>query len=56
MNSTYDDTCYYRAGFGGRQTVCSCKEDGCNSGFTSGVNYGVLSFAAVAAMLVKYAN
>jgi hypothetical protein len=23
--------CYQRAGFGGRQEVCSCEEDFCNS-------------------------
>ncbi|CAG7837516.1 unnamed protein product [Allacma fusca] len=25
------DACFYRGGLGGRQRVCSCKEDGCNS-------------------------
>jgi len=23
-------TCYYRAGFGGRQNVCTCQSDNCN--------------------------
>ncbi|XP_063386651.1 uncharacterized protein LOC134672628 isoform X1 [Cydia fagiglandana] len=29
--SSYKGRCYQRSGFGGRQEVCSCLEDGCNS-------------------------
>ncbi|KAF4530654.1 hypothetical protein B566_EDAN004893 [Ephemera danica] len=29
--SSYKDRCYQRAGFGGRQEVCSCSTDFCNS-------------------------
>lgn len=31
-NSTYQGRCYQRAGFGGRQEVCACFGDNCNSG------------------------
>ncbi|XP_059054873.1 uncharacterized protein LOC131848930 [Achroia grisella] len=27
----YKGTCYHRSGYGGRQEVCSCTEDFCNS-------------------------
>ncbi|CAG9564462.1 unnamed protein product [Danaus chrysippus] len=30
-DSSYKGQCYQRSGFGGRQEVCSCLEDGCNS-------------------------
>ncbi|XP_028029301.1 uncharacterized protein LOC114242372 [Bombyx mandarina] len=29
--SNYKGRCYQRSGFGGRQEVCSCLTDGCNS-------------------------
>ena len=29
--SKYPDGCFYRGGLGGRQRVCSCKTDDCNS-------------------------
>jgi len=38
MTSKYDEECYYRGGFGGRQRVCSCKKDECNS--ASGLSIG----------------
>ncbi|CAG4982199.1 unnamed protein product [Colias eurytheme] len=28
--SRYKNTCYHRAGYGGRQEVCSCSKDLCN--------------------------
>ncbi|XP_019868729.1 uncharacterized protein LOC109597479 [Aethina tumida] len=31
-DSTYKDRCYQRSGFGGRQEVCTCETEGCNSG------------------------
>jgi len=27
----YDQECYYRGGFGGRQRVCTCMDDACNA-------------------------
>lgn len=30
-DSNYKNTCYQRAGFGGRQEVCACETDNCNS-------------------------
>jgi hypothetical protein len=30
-DSTYKNACYQRSGFGGRQEVCACETDGCNS-------------------------
>ncbi|GBP08945.1 hypothetical protein EVAR_78316_1 [Eumeta japonica] len=32
---TLEGLCYQRSGFGGRQEVCSCLEDGCNSATSS---------------------
>ncbi|KAJ8944439.1 hypothetical protein NQ318_002136 [Aromia moschata] len=29
-DSQYANRCYQRSGFGGRQEVCACQEDGCN--------------------------
>ncbi|KAF7265826.1 uncharacterized protein LOC143206932 isoform X1 [Rhynchophorus ferrugineus] len=31
-DSQYQNRCYQRSGFGGRQEVCACQEDNCNSG------------------------
>lgn len=33
-DSSYKGRCYQRSGFGGRQEVCSCLEDNCNTGAT----------------------
>ncbi|XP_017782658.1 PREDICTED: uncharacterized protein LOC108566997 [Nicrophorus vespilloides] len=30
-DSTYKNRCYHRSGFGGRQEVCACEGDKCNS-------------------------
>jgi hypothetical protein len=30
-DSAYKDKCYQRSGFGGRQEVCACPKDDCNS-------------------------
>lgn len=30
-DSNYKNQCYQRAGFGGRQEVCACETDNCNS-------------------------
>jgi hypothetical protein len=47
--SNYVGKCYQRAGFGGRQEVCSCESDLCNSapGISS---MSVLMTVAVAAL------
>lgn len=43
------NTCYQKAGFGGRQYVCSCDKDNCNSGTNLKVALATLSsFAFVA--------
>jgi hypothetical protein len=44
--SNYVGRCYQRAGFGGRQEVCSCEEDLCNSA------PGVSSVSALLALAV----
>ncbi|XP_018561877.1 uncharacterized protein LOC108903993 [Anoplophora glabripennis] len=31
----YANRCYQRSGFGGRQEVCACQEDGCNATSTT---------------------
>lgn len=38
IKSKYDNECYYRGGFGGRQQVCSCTEDKCNHGNVFQIN------------------
>jgi len=47
IESKYDQTCYYRGGFGGRQQVCSCQEDDCNSGFTFRANHILMGAGAL---------
>ncbi|XP_044758949.1 uncharacterized protein LOC123316788 [Coccinella septempunctata] len=32
--SSYQNRCYHRSGFGGRQEVCACEGDGCNGSST----------------------
>lgn len=43
----FQGRCYQRSGFGGRQEVCSCLEDGCNS--------ATVPLAATALMLLTFA-
>ncbi|XP_041982523.1 uncharacterized protein LOC121735688 [Aricia agestis] len=45
--TSYKGRCYQRSGFGGRQEVCSCLEDGCNS--------ATVPIAATALMLLTVA-
>ncbi|XP_072399701.1 UPAR/Ly6 domain-containing protein crok [Diabrotica undecimpunctata] len=33
-DSAYNNKCYQRSGFGGRQEVCACESDDCNSSST----------------------
>ncbi|ODM95250.1 hypothetical protein Ocin01_11431 [Orchesella cincta] len=47
IESKYDTDCYYRGGFGGRQQVCSCKTDDCNSGFTFRANHILMGAGAL---------
>jgi len=47
IESKYDQDCYYRGGFGGRQQVCSCKENNCNSGFTFRANHILMGAGAL---------
>ncbi|XP_077290886.1 uncharacterized protein LOC143914507 [Arctopsyche grandis] len=35
VDSNYTGRCYTRSGYGGRQVVCSCKGDNCNSSHVS---------------------
>lgn len=32
-DSSYNNRCYQRSGFGGRQEVCACESDDCNGSF-----------------------
>ncbi|CAL8118394.1 unnamed protein product [Orchesella dallaii] len=51
IESKYDTDCYYRGGFGGRQRVCSCKTDGCNSGFTFRANHILMGAGALMVLI-----
>ncbi|XP_055544213.1 uncharacterized protein LOC129729570 [Wyeomyia smithii] len=46
--STYKGKCYQRSGFGGRQEVCACFEDNCNSASSLQATLGLLLAAAIA--------
>lgn len=37
-NEKHSETCFYRGGLGGRQRVCSCKGDNCNSAPKTSMN------------------
>jgi len=52
IQSKYDNECYYRGGFGGRQRVCSCTTDNCNSGFTFQINHIFMAVASLMAVSV----
>jgi len=55
--SIYDDTCYYRAGLGGRMTVCTCKDKDCNAGnFLTPMGAGLCLTFSLFAMLLKSLN
>jgi len=51
ITSKYDNECYYRGGFGGRQRVCSCTTDKCNSGFSFQPSHIFMTVASVMALL-----
>lgn len=49
------NTCYQKAGLGGRQYVCSCDHDGCNSGADLQMVFATMvSFATVALLSPKF--
>ncbi|XP_011180290.1 uncharacterized protein LOC105210831 [Zeugodacus cucurbitae] len=48
LNQTSTNYCYQRAGFGGRQVVCSCDKDNCNGAGALNLSMGVLFTAAAA--------
>jgi len=52
LESKYTNDCYYRGGFGGRQQVCTCTVDGCNSGFTFRANHALMTVAATITILL----
>ncbi|KAI8118648.1 hypothetical protein FF38_03921 [Lucilia cuprina] len=57
QNQTTNNFCYQRAGFGGRQVVCSCDTDNCNAASGLGVSSVAMAtslFAAVALLLKKF--
>jgi len=51
IDSKYNDECYYRGGFGGRQQVCSCTKDECNSGFSFRANHLLMGVGAVVVLI-----
>jgi hypothetical protein len=44
----YRNKCYQRSGFGGRQEVCACEGDLCNSAVKVKATFGVLLAIIVA--------
>jgi len=52
LDSKYNNDCYYRGGFGGRQRVCTCNTDECNSGFTFRANHLMMGAAAAILLVV----
>ncbi|XP_005179168.1 uncharacterized protein LOC101888115 [Musca domestica] len=57
QNQTSYNSCYTRAGFGGRQVVCSCTEDNCNTAAGLGVSSLAMAtslFFALAFLLKRF--
>uniref|UniRef100_U5ES22 Putative secreted protein n=1 Tax=Corethrella appendiculata TaxID=1370023 RepID=U5ES22_9DIPT len=50
-DSNYKGKCYQRSGFGGRQEVCACYEDNCNSASTASIALGLILSTLLAIML-----
>ncbi|CAG9788922.1 unnamed protein product [Diatraea saccharalis] len=50
-DSKYKSSCYHRAGFGGRQEVCSCTKDLCNK--SSDVRSTPFMIISTAAMIFR---
>lgn len=50
--SSYKGACYQRSGFGGRQIVCACNDDGCNSAPLT-MSTAALPLAAAIVALLK---
>ncbi|XP_037959930.1 uncharacterized protein LOC119689221 [Teleopsis dalmanni] len=53
QNQTSINYCYQRAGFGGRQVVCSCDKDNCNGASALSVAMATSIFCG-AALLLKH--
>jgi len=51
QNQTSTNYCYQRAGFGGRQVVCSCDTDNCNGAGAMGAS--ALGVAAMVGILLS---
>uniref|UniRef100_A0A336MDL6 CSON014534 protein n=1 Tax=Culicoides sonorensis TaxID=179676 RepID=A0A336MDL6_CULSO len=41
-DSSYKNRCYQRSGFGGRQEVCACDTDNCNSATSMSLGFGLI--------------
>ncbi|XP_063700288.1 uncharacterized protein LOC134830667 [Culicoides brevitarsis] len=42
-DSNYKGRCYQRSGFGGRQEVCACYDDNCNSASSVSLGFGLIA-------------
>lgn len=52
VDTNYKTTCYHRSGFGGRQEVCSCITDFCNSSQRHFVGFGTLIMFLLARLVL----
>jgi len=52
--SKYVGECYYKAGYGGRQDVCTCNTDNCNASTSLGVTLSLLVGMALSALVLVF--
>lgn len=56
LNQTSYNYCYSRAGFGGRQVVCSCDQDRCNGSGALNTSFLTLAASILCGFLLMFAK
>lgn len=52
VESNYNDKCYHRSGFGGKQDVCTCSTDYCNSAQNTYIAFATVMAASFAILIL----
>lgn len=50
--SNYNNKCYHRSGFGGKQDVCTCATDYCNSAQRTYLAFAIVVAASLAILIL----
>lgn len=50
--SNYNNKCYHRSGFGGKQDVCTCSTDYCNSSQRTYLSFAIVIAASLTTLIL----